>query len=32
MCRPWERATVVVNNENLDAPFIVHDRRPAGWL
>jgi uridine kinase len=31
-CRPWERATVVVNNEDLDAPFIVHDRRTAGRL
>jgi uridine kinase len=31
-CRPWERATVMVNNEDLEAPFIVRDRRPAGWL
>jgi hypothetical protein len=31
-CQPWERATVVVNNEDLEAPFIVPDRRPAGWL
>jgi uridine kinase len=27
-CRPWERATVMVNNEDLEAPFIVHARRP----
>jgi uridine kinase len=31
-CRPWERATVVVSNEDLEAPFIVHDRRPPGRL
>jgi uridine kinase len=31
-CRPWERATVVVNNEDLDTPFIVRDRRRAGRL
>ena len=31
-CRPWERATVVVNNEDLEAPFIARDRCPPGRL
>lgn len=28
-CRPWERATVVIDNDDLDAPFIVDRPRPG---
>ena len=34
-CRPWERASLVIDNHQLDAPFIVHHVEPldgpAGW-
>jgi uridine kinase len=29
-CRPWDHATIVIDNDDLAAPFIVSSRHPPG--